>query len=263
MSPSPDGVTELLRRASDDLAPDVDRLVRGGITRGRSRQRRARIGTTVASLAVIGVVGAVAAVVPHVGGADSARDPGIATDGSSATEAPPTPPDPDRPPPADELRPLVPADRMAQTVQDLTGASEVHEVFVDESGKDLPRLFYGTVRSGFVSFRIRWYNNPLVVQDGGQPLAPSHICEPAVEPDCTTLADGSRLLREDVRPSGGTGVPPDFLARSLTLATPDGWQIDVIAYNSTGEKEGVVVADEPVLTMAQMEALATSPQWYR
>ena len=39
------GVTELLRRASDGLTPDVDRLVSGGITRGRSRQRRARIGT--------------------------------------------------------------------------------------------------------------------------------------------------------------------------------------------------------------------------
>ena len=65
MSPHDSGVTELLRRASDDLAPDVDRLVSGGITRGRTRQRRARIGTTVASLAVIGVVGVLAAVVPR------------------------------------------------------------------------------------------------------------------------------------------------------------------------------------------------------
>jgi hypothetical protein len=80
------GVTELLRRASDDLAPDVDRLVRGGITRGRSRQRRARIGTTVASLAVIGVVGALAAVVPQ-GGPDSARGRDLATE-PTATEAP-------------------------------------------------------------------------------------------------------------------------------------------------------------------------------
>ena len=100
MSTHDTGVTELLRRASDGLAPDVDRLVSGGITRGRSRQRRARIGTTVASLAVIGVVGALAAVVPQMDGADSARDPGIATDGTSATEAPTTP--------ADDRRRLVP-----------------------------------------------------------------------------------------------------------------------------------------------------------
>ena len=80
------GVTELLRQASDGLTPDVDRLVSGGISRGRSRQRRARIGTAVASLVVIGVVGGLAAVVPRLDRADSARDPGIATDATSATE---------------------------------------------------------------------------------------------------------------------------------------------------------------------------------
>ena len=227
------------------------------MTRGRTRRRRARIGTTFASVAV---VGAAALVVPQLLGGDpqTARDPRPIQPATSG----PTAGSPDVAPPADVLRPLVPPNEMAQTIRDMTGASDVHEVFVDESGKDLPRLFYGSVRSGFVSFRIRWYNNPLVVADGGQPLAPSHICEPAVEPDCTTLSDGSRLLREDVRQSGGAGVPPTFLERSLTLATDDGWQIDVIAYNSTGEKEGVVVAPEPVLTMAEMEALATSDAWY-
>jgi hypothetical protein len=151
---------------------------------------------------------------------------------------------------------------MTQTIQDMTGAAEVHEVFTDTSGKDRPRLFYGTVRGAFISFHVRWYNNPLVVEDGGQPLAPSHICEPEVDTGCTTLPDGSVLLRGEVRPSGGTGVPADFLERALTYATADGWQIDVIAYNSTGEKEGVVVAPEPVLTMAEMEALVTSDAWY-
>lgn len=268
MPPRDSGVTQLLHRASDDLTPDVDRLVTGGIARGRSRQRRARIGTTVASLAVIGVVGGLAAVVPQLGGPDSAPDPGIATDGGGVVvTATPTPtpapsPDPDRPPPADELRPLVPTAQMARTIQDMTGASEVHEVFVDDSGKDLPRLFYGSVRSALVTFRIRWYNNPLVVEDGGEPLAPSFVCDPGAEVDCTTLADGSRLLREETFPGGGAGVPGSFLQRSLSLATADGWQIDVIAFNSTGEKEGVVVSPEPVLTMAEMEALATSDAWF-
>ncbi len=267
MSPSSDGVTELLRRASDDLAPDIDRLVGGGITRGRSRQRRARIGTTVASLAVIGVIGGLAAVVPHIGGADSARDPGIADGGGVvATEVPtpeaPASPDPDVAPPADMLRTLVPPARMEQLLAETTGASQVVDVEVDQSGKDLARLYYATVDGAQVSFRIRWYNNPLVVEDGGEPLAPSHICEPAVEDDCTTLPDGSRLLREEARPGGGTGVPETFLERSLTLATYDGWQIDVIARNTTDEKQGDVVAADPVLTMAQMEALATSVDWF-
>ena len=93
MPPRDSGVTELLHRASDDLVPDVDRLVSGGIARGRSRRRRARIGTTVASLAVIGVVGGLAVVVPQVGNPDSARDPGIATDATSEPTTTPVAPD--------------------------------------------------------------------------------------------------------------------------------------------------------------------------
>ncbi|SEB83069.1 hypothetical protein SAMN04489844_1149 [Nocardioides exalbidus] len=260
MSQHDTGVTELLRRASDDLAPDVDRLVSGGVSRGRSRQRRARIGTTVASLAVIGVVGWLATVVPLLGDPDSARDPEIAdgTGRTAGTQAA----DPDRPPPAEELRPLVSPDAMATTLQELTGATAVRRVEVDESAQDLVRLYYATVDGAQVSFHIRWYNNPLVVEDGGDPLAPSDVCEPAPDVDCTTLPDGSRLLREEVRPSGGTGVSETFLERSLTLATSDGWQIDVIARNTTDEKQGDVVAGEPVLTMAEMEALAVSDAWF-
>ncbi len=261
MSPSPDGVTELLRRASDDLTPDIDRLVSGGIARGRSRRRRARIGTTVASLAVIGVVGGLVAVVPPLGGSDSPRDPAIATDAASPATATPTP-DPDVAPSADLLRPLVPPAEMREVLRTLTGASQVRSVDVDESGKDLPRLYYATVDGAQVSFSIRWYNNPLVVEDGGQPLAPSNVCEPGPDQDCTTLPDGSRLLREEVRPGGGTGVPDTFLERSLTLATYDGWQISVIARNTTDEKQGDVVAAEPVLTMAEMQALATTDAWF-
>ncbi|GAA1913971.1 hypothetical protein [Nocardioides hwasunensis] len=91
--PSPDlGVTDLLRRASDDLAPDIDRLVRGGVSRGRSRQRRTRIGTTVASAAVFGVIGTLAVVVPRADGPDSVREADIAREPSTAgsvVEAPP------------------------------------------------------------------------------------------------------------------------------------------------------------------------------
>lgn len=255
------GVTELLRRASDGLTPDVDRLVSGGITRGRSRQRRARIGTAVASLAVIGVIGTLAAVVPHLGDPDSTgsevadrRDRGDQVTTRAA--------DPDRAPPADELRPLVPPQQMADTLREMTGATEVRAVEVDESGQDLPRLYYATVEGAQVSFRIRWYNNPLVVEDGGAPLPPSHICDPAPDVDCTTLDDGSRLLRQEAYASGGVGVPDTFQERTVTLATADGWQIDVIARNTTAEKEGQVVAPAPVLTLEQLQALATTDAWY-
>lgn len=265
MSTDDTGVTELLRRASDGLAPDVDRLVSGGIARGRSRRRRARIGTTVASLAVIGVVGGLAAVVPQLGGADDVRDPGVAADGGVVATAPPTEPpsgDPDVAPTADQLRPLIDRSDMAARLIAMTGASDVRTVTADGSGQDLARLFYATVDGAQVSFAIRWYNSPLVVEDGGEPLAPSHLCEPRSETGCSTLSDGSRLLREEMRPVGRNGAGDMLLERSLTLATYDGWQISVIARNSTGEKVGAVVADEPVMSMAEMEVVATSPDWF-
>jgi hypothetical protein len=251
------GVTDLLRRASDGLTPDVNNLVSGGITRGRSRQRRARIGTTVASLAVIGVVGALAAAVPQLGDPDSARDTDVAGGGAIATRAP----DPDRPPTAGELRPLVAPQRMADAIQLIIGADEVRAVEANQSGRD--RLYRATVLQTEVTFRIRWYNSPGVVADGGQPLAPSHICEPSPGVDCTTLPDGSRLLREDVEPFVSSDVTATPTERSLTLATADGWQIDVIAPN-TGRQGGAdIMWNEPMLTMAEMEALATSDEWFR
>ena len=152
---------------------------------------------------------------------------------------------------------------MASEIVALSGASAMQEMEVLNTSEDRARRYLVTVEGAQVSFAIRWYNNPLVVEDGGQPLAPSHICEPEVEPDCTTLPDGSRLLRDGGTPLGWdrrAGGP--VLERSLALATYDGWQISVIARNTTDEKQGEVVADEPVLTMEEMQALATSTAWY-
>jgi hypothetical protein len=166
-------------------------------------------------------------------------------------------------PPADVLRPLVAPEEMGRRLVTATAATAVEQVPREDDGaQDRARLYHLTVEGAQVSFWIRWYNSPVVVQDGGRPLTPSHVCEPGVEDDCTDLPDGSRLLREETFASGGTGVPDTFLQRHLTLATTDGWQVDVTALNTTAEKDGDVVTDEPVLTMAEMEALATSADWY-
>lgn len=141
------GVLDLLRRASDDLAPDVERLVSGGISRGRSRQRRARTGTAVASLAVVGVVGTLAAVVPHLGGgADSARDPGIAAGSAGATPTPEpagTEGPPEDPAATRRLRDL-PAAEIPSTALSLLGAGPAPsisavDVHLDDPGRKVVR----------------------------------------------------------------------------------------------------------------------------
>src|SRR4051812_33347630 len=108
------GVTELLRPASDDLAPDVDRLVSGGITRGRPARgaraacsrdaaprgrgglprgrppgRAAGGGRGLAPPAVLAAVGSRGPAVPPRGGAASARAPaGEPTNAESVVEPP-------------------------------------------------------------------------------------------------------------------------------------------------------------------------------
>lgn len=250
----------LLRRSAADLPlPDVERLVADGVARGRTRRRRARVGTAVASVAVIGVVGAAATVAPRLGGeVDSARDPRPVRPAASV----PTAGAPDVAPPADVLRPLVGPDAMLLTLKTLSGASRLDWASIDRGSADRQRLYHVIVDGAQVSFRFRWYNNPLVVEDGGRPLSPDFLCEPGPDVDCTTLPDGSRLLRQEAYPSGGAGVPDAVQERTVTLATWDGWQVDVIATNTPAEKSGEVVADEPVLTLAELTALATSGDWY-
>jgi hypothetical protein len=220
---------------------------------------RHEAGAAIAALVLVGTTGALTPLV--VGeGVDTARDPRPV---QPATSAPSWTGGPEVAPPADVLRPLVDPAEMGRRLVAATAATGVEQVPKEDDGSgDLARLYHLTVEGAQVSFAIRWYNSPVVVQDGGRPLTPDHICEPGVEDDCTNLPDGSRLLREETFPGGGEGVPETFLQRHLVLATTDGWQVDVTAHNSTAEKDGEVVAEEPVLTMAEMEALATSADWY-
>ena len=255
------GVDLLLRRTADDLAlPDVDRLVAGGVSRGRARRRRARIGTTVASVAVIGVVGAARPSCPSWAG--RSRPP--------ATRVRSSPPRPARPPgPRTWRRPPTCCGHWSDRTRwrlDAAGRSPVPSrldwASIDRVGPTCQRVYYVIVDGAQVSFRFRWYNNPLVVEDGGPTAVAGLPVRARPDVDCTTLPDGSRLLRQEAYASGGAGVPDAVQERTATLATWDGWQVDVIATNTPAEKSGEVVAPEPVLTLDELTALATSDAWY-
>lgn len=283
------GVDLLLRRATDDLRPDVDQLVAGGITRGRTRQRRARIGTAVAAVAVFGVIGAAAAVVPHGSAPDSARDPGFASDSPTPTptreltQAEVFPNgldageamtreqelwlvDSDNAPDQSMLRPLVSLDQMGTTLREATGGVlTLVDGSHDPGYDDQMRRFQLLVDGGLVTFMIRQYNPVALAQDGADPFGPGYVCRGSFPSpsDCAQLTDGSWLLRQDTFSTGGVGVPKTDVERDITFATVDGWQIDAAAYNTSEEKTGEQVTEEPVLTMAELEALATSPVWYQ
>lgn len=241
------GVTELLRRASDDLAPDVERLVSGALTRGRSRQRRARIGTTVASLAVIGVVGGLAVVVPHEGGADSARDPGIATDGASATETPTA-----EPPAAALLeRPL--ADFRAE---------QVHAIVDGILGTELgapPRP------------------TDTVLDDPDEKVAyfPYAGMETAVGMGFNQLLTVARCEEVNARLGGSCAELPDgtvqltwgpTLADGVTCqgvsAYRYGYEVWANSCNAATGKDSPPLAPQPPLSLEQLSAIANNDVWF-
>ncbi|MDR7253356.1 hypothetical protein J2X46_002341 [Nocardioides sp. BE266] len=241
------GVTELLRQASDGLTPDVDRLVSGGISRGRSRQRRARIGTTVASLAVIGVVGGLAAVVPHLGGADSAPGPGIATDGATAIETPTVAP----PLPAATERALAAfstADVIA-TVNQIVGTAlaadpRPTDTVVDDPDEKVVYFPYGGMESavgmGFNHLPSVARCNEMNSHLGGS---------------CTGLADGTVQL------TWGPTLADGVTCQGVS-AYRYGYVVWANSCNAAAGKDSPPLAAEPPLSLDELAAIATSEVWF-
>ena len=246
MSPHDSGVTELLRRASDDLTPDVDRLVRGGITRGRSRQRRARIGTTVASLAVIGVVGALAAVVPQ-GGPESARDPGVATDATSAPVSPTATP----PAPATTERPLADfrAAEVPAIVNDIVGtqlgaAPRPTDTIADDSDEKVAYFPYDGMEAAVVL-----QLNQLVS------VARCEEINADLDGSCVELADGTVQL------TWGPTLADEVTCQGVS-AYRYGYMVSANSCNAASSKDSPPLAPQPPLSIEQLAQVATSEVWF-
>lgn len=227
------GVDLLLRRATDDLRPDVEHLVAGGITRGRTRRRRARIGTAVAAVAVFGVIGAAAAVVPLGGDPDAVQAP-IATD-------PPVPETPSVAPlePAQGL--AVPADEIQQTVDLLLGPD-----FTAAAGSS---QYAGDERSRTAHFVFDGMLTTVVIEKGTLTMAQ---CAEVV---CEELPDGSTRL--EWGPTTADGVT----AQGVTWWRR-GYEVSVLSYNAAEGKNSPPLAPEPGLSMEQLRVVAGSDVWF-
>jgi hypothetical protein len=244
MSPDDTGVTELLRRASDDLAPDVDRLVSGGIARGRSRRRRARIGTTVASLAVIGVVGGLAVVVPRAG-VDSAGDPGVATDGPSETPSPeptgtPTAPEQLREIPAAQVPEI--ALSLLQPPASLTlGEPDVH---LDEPDQRVVRARLDGMITDFGMFARK-------------PGSASSCRE-----DAESMGGSCHELEEDLLLLTWGPVEADGVTCQGANVERARYEVWATSCNAAEAKESPPLAADPPLTVAQLAQIVANDYWF-
>lgn len=245
------GVTELLRQASDGLVPDVDRLVSGGISRGRSRRRRARIGTTVASLAVIGVVGGLAAVVPHLGGADSAREPGAATEVPSPTptgaSTPSPTPGPTEAPPDVPVTLAIPAADVPATAEQLLGL---------RGRLSQPTVHLDARDEKIVKFLV----DGMVTQVGltSDPNGTRARCEQdarGLGGTCEGVENGGWLVTWGPTLADGTTCTGVDLQRY-------GYDVYATSCNAGGFKDAAPLADLPPLDAEQLRTLVSSPVWF-
>ena len=249
VNPHDTGVTDLLRRASDGLTPDVDRLVAGGITRGRTRQRRARIGTAVAGVAVIGVVGGLAAVVPQ-GGSRTAPEPPLATDPPPTSTASETPA-PEPPSPATTERALAEfrvAD-VPEIVNTIVGTrlaapSRPTDTVLDDADEKVVYFLYDGMETA--------------VGMGFNQLPTVARCEEInaqLDGSCAELSDGT------VRLTWGPTLADGVTCQGVS-AYRHGYVVWANSCNAASSKDAAPLQPAPPLSLAQLESVATSEVWF-
>ena len=260
--------TELLDRATTGLAPDVDRLVAGGIARGRRTQRRRRAGATLAAVAVFGVIGAAASLVPHPDGRSGstpvADDTGTPTATATPSEAPSAsasvslPPQttsstamPTSPPAGTTTdRVTVTARQVPGTFEQLLGRSDAGPLRLDPpygaaSGPD--RLVaHFSWQGTLTSFLIERF-------DGDARQA----CQQSAGPGdtCTTDAAGDPMLLWG--PDTGDGV-----STQGSTVWRDGFAVSVLSYNAAEGKGSPALTKYPPISMDDLSMLAASDVWF-
>ena len=235
----------LLHEATTGLEPDVDRLVAGGVARGRTLRRRRRVGTALAAAAVVGVLGAAASLVPTLGDRGQQEAP-VATDPTGSTGSPsPGPED-------DPLEVAVSAEDVPGAVEELLGRQGAGPL-----RRDPP---YGAVsRPRELIAHFSWQETlaSLVIEPfsgKGRSACESAASGPTYR--CVSDSAGDPLLLWG--PTTGDGVA----AQGATVWRA-GFQVSVLSYNAAEGKGSPTLFAEPPLTMDDLTLLAASDRWFR
>lgn len=245
-------VAELLRTATDDLETPSARLVAGGMARGRVRRRRHLMGTTIAAAALLG---AAAVGLPQLVG-----DGGDSRSGDVELV-------PAGPVPADQPRAIIPPADGASTLVSLLPEGETSGAANDDApeGAVASRVVYegGTIEAEVFEFHS--------AADKAKAAELGHALETAAQAcgwkdhtECVKLSDGTWF---DHATSGERepGMDLPYLGTHATAWTPDGFVVRVTAYNVAGDEENPVIVPggQPVLTVEELRAIATSDAWFR
>lgn len=243
------GLDQLFRKATDHLHPDVDRLVAGGVDRGRVRRRRHLAGTAVAAVATFGVIGAGA--VPFLG-PDTAGDAPFATNGGSATPSPsPTPTSTPTPTASHLSEPAGPTVAAADIPRRLAELVSGHVVTGPLTADYYPLVDEDSEK--IVHFHVDGMLTTIVITRASASLA--YDCTDETTIECRTLADGTVLQLPEP-------TTADQVTMRGVLAVGEAWMVDVMSYNAVEGKEVAPVQPDPPLTEDELVTLATSGAWF-
>jgi hypothetical protein len=191
---------------------------------------------------VIGVVGGLAIAVPHLGGADSARDPGVATDGPSATasETPTEAPARLRDIPAAQV-PAVALSLLQPAASLTVGEPDVH---LDRPGHRFVRAHLDGMVTDF----------GLIDRGPGS----SSSCESDAESlggSCQELEDGVLLLM------WGPAVADGVACQGASAERGD-QEVWATSCNAAESKDAPPLADEPPLSVVQLAQIVANDYWF-
>jgi hypothetical protein len=245
-----DELAELMHRAVDTLDPPTDRLVAGGVARGRTLRRRRYFTLAAEGATCVLVLVAVTAMTVQL---VTARTHG--TSASAGVKPPPGTPTLMAAPPKGTV--AVTGQVMAQTLLDLLPAELGNVKVIRMSGRSF---------TGFAAAEV-------VIDDGhgAAELAismtywtPNHrnivsaeCSDSAVSADavCRILSDGGLLSTSH---GGASGSAARW---QVQLGRTDNVQIELTEWNAPTEKDARPTRLSPPLTMSQMTTIVGSGRW--
>ncbi|GAB3832474.1 hypothetical protein [Kribbella italica] len=236
-----DSLPDLMRRATDDLEPESNDLVERGIQRGVTLRRRR---TAMLSLSGAGAVLATAGII--VGG----------TQLFAGNAAPPVAAPPSTTPSVKAEGPVAVPGSPAATLQTLQGL--------------LPQnLKQSSAKASYVDNR---HHTEVVVDDGkGASLLtvevvttkPNLGCE-GLHGSCTVRPDGAVVAsyaNESIFPYDASKNPWGIKNTVVEIFYPDGRLISVYNYNAPRQIGVAHTRANPLFSVQQLTALATSDKW--
>ncbi|MFD8595862.1 hypothetical protein ACFV1L_12725 [Kitasatospora sp. NPDC059646] len=234
-----DRLARVFHETGESFLPDTPRLAMGGAARGRRRQRRRLVlGSAVAVLAVTGLS---AAVLPPVLRTETV---------GPAVSAPPPPSDAGLVPQEAHLVSAV-AERLPKDLRVVRSAGSTLGAAAFPSATATAALTLDDGR-GASLLTVDIYNT--VGWGRSTPCASYPIqgvrCEETAEPDGTRVA-----VTEYTTPD-----PKPKKYAEVELNSPNGTRVTVASFNSA-TSSGDATRPEPVLTVAQLRALAADPGW--